>query len=263
MRTVPPLLACCLLALSSACAQDAQSFDETFSGAALNPDVWAVPVHSGPDDGTFVGRTQIRSAPQVKLPPAAGNHVCLPIESYNPAEPAFLGSEIFTRRPFALGAGLDVKVRAHMESGERGGIVGGIFLYALKPGETNLHDEIDFELVTNARSKVQTNIYGNERLGDGHVEFVPLDGGTIAEDHDYEIQWRPGQVTWLVDGRAVRTESAHVPVSPMALYLNVWAPDHWWPGGYSAALQPAASKAGNQVLDALCVSSVTVRPLER
>jgi hypothetical protein len=260
MRTyLPFILACTLPATAPALAQNAQTFDERFDGATLDPSAWSAPAHTGSGDGTFVGRTQIRA----EAPPVAGQHVCLPIETYNPAEPAFLGSEIVSNRLFPLGEGLDVKVRARMDSAEHGGLVGGIFLYALKPDSDTLHDEIDFELVTNVKDKVQTNIYGAEKLGDGHVEMVPLDGNTIAEDHDFEIQWRPGQVIWLVDGRTVRTETEHVPIGPLALHLNIWAPDHWWPRGYNAAIQPATAKAGDQVLDALCVSAVTIRPLER
>ncbi len=55
----------------------------------------------------------------------------------------------------------------------RPGIVGGLFLYALAPGSNTLHDEIDFELLSNVPDQVQTNIYGNEPLGIGHVEFIP------------------------------------------------------------------------------------------
>jgi len=236
---------------------------ETFGGP-LDPGIWSIPGEGPSGDGSLVGRTQLRKAPQASLPPVSGNHVCLPIETFNPASTTtFLGSEIFSGSQFALGTGLDVKVRAHMDSAAHGGIVGGIFLYALKPDSTTLHDEIDFELLTNVKDMVQTNIYGNENLGDGHVELIPLKGGSITDDHDYEIRWQPGQVTWLVDGQQVRTTTDNVPTGPMAFYLNIWAPDHWWPRAYDAALQPTQNKTENQVLDALCVASVSVKPLDR
>ena len=53
---------------------------------------------------------------------------------------------IFTKQIFNLDKGLDITVRAKMNT-TAPGIVGGIFLYALKPGSNTIHDEIDFELL--------------------------------------------------------------------------------------------------------------------
>ena len=112
------------------------------------------------------------------------------------------------------------------------GIVGGIFLYALKPGSTTYHDEIDFELLTNRPNGVQTNIYSNEKLGTGNVQFVPYASGSITDYHTYEIKWQPNQVSWFIDGTLVRTDTSHVPTGPMNFHLNIWVPDPGWPEAY-------------------------------
>jgi beta-glucanase (GH16 family) len=148
-----------------------------------------------------------------------------------------------------------------MTNSDHRGIVGGIFFYFLEPGSATLHDEIDFELLTNAPGRIQTNVYADEPLGDGHPQSIPYASGSIADWHTYEIKWVPGRVSWIVDGVAVRTTTSNVPTHPMNFYLNAWVPDHWWPLAYSESIQPAASKESNVVLDSLCVDRVVVRPL--
>jgi beta-glucanase (GH16 family) len=169
---------------------------------------------------------------------------------------------MITRQAFALGHGLDIKIRAKMNSAAHPGLVGGIFLYALKPGSDTIHDEIDFELLTNRPGEVQTNIYAHETLGVGHVVFVPYPAGSMADYHDYEIRWTAKQVTWSIDGRLVRTTTENVPTEPMKFHFNIWAPDRYWPGGFNAAIQPATSADTNTVLDYVSVQSISIRSME-
>jgi beta-glucanase (GH16 family) len=144
------------------------------------------------------------------------------------------------------------------------GIVGGIFLYALKPGSTTDHDEIDFEFLTNRPHGVQTNIYSNEKLGDGHVLFVPYASGSITDYHTYEIQWLPDQVSWFIDGKLIRTDTSHVPTGPMNLHLNIWVPGSGWPAAYDPDLKPATSADSNRIfsmsVDSVHVQSITPAP---
>lgn len=65
----------------------------------------------------------------------------------------------------------------------------------------------------------------NEPLGTGHPQFVPYASGSITDYHTYEIIRQTNQVSWLLDGQLVRTESRHVPTQPMNLHLNSWVPD--------------------------------------
>jgi beta-glucanase (GH16 family) len=245
----------------SVSAAATQSLHDDFNGASLDAKTWYIPTHDPKGDGTFVGRTQFRATQDSALPKVAAGNVRIPLQSYNPDAHSFYGTEIITKQQFAVGAGLDIVVRARMDNARYRGIVGGIFLYFLKAGSDTLHDEIDFELLTNAPDQVQTNIYGEEPLGIGHSQMIPFKSGTIADYHTYEIQWRPGEVSWLIDGNLVRRETKNIPTHPMNFYLNAWAPDPGWPEGYSKLIQPARSKETNIILNALYVDTVVIRPL--
>lgn len=141
------------------------------------------------------------------------------------------------------------------------GIVGGIFLYALKDGSNIIHDEIDFELLTNIPSQVQTNIYSNEPLGAGHPEFTSFVSGAITDFHIYEIIWLPNQVVWIIDGQTVRVETTRVPAGPMNFHLNVWVPDATWDDAYNPDLLPVTSPTENQAYW-MSVDWVTIETIE-
>jgi beta-glucanase (GH16 family) len=236
---------------------------DDFNGPSVDPTLWHIPTFTASGDGTFVGRTQFRVTEDSGLPATSRGTLVVPIESYNPKQPSFLAGELISNQAFSAGKGIDVIVRARMNAPLRPGIVGGLFLYALAPGSNTLHDEIDFELLSNVPDKVQTNMYGNEPLGVGHVEFVPYRNGSMTEFHDYEIKWTPKSVSWLIDGQLVRTVTSNIPIGPMRYYLNLWAPDPAWPGGYSAAIQPVRTASENETVGSLLVDTVTVRALER
>ena len=245
----------------SAAAEPTQALKDDFNGSKLNSKLWLIPSHSPGGDGTFVGRTQFRATQDSAPPKVAEGTVRIPLQSYNPDAHSFYGTEIISRRAFAVEEGLDIVVRARMADSRYRGIVGGIFLYFLKPGSDTVHDEIDFELLTNAPGQVQTNIYGDEPLGIGHSQMIPFPSGTIADYHTYEIQWRTGEVSWLIDGKLARKTTANLPTHPMNFYLNAWAPDRGGPEGYSDTIQPARSPESNILLNTLYVDSVFIRPL--
>ena len=256
-----------LLALTAAGLAAAASggtlLHDDFNGPSVDPMLWHIPTFTSSGDGTFVGRTQFRVTQGSGLPAISGGKLVIPIESYNPAEPSFLAGELISNQPFSAGKGIDIVVRARMNAPLRPGIVGGLFLYTLASGSSTLHDEIDFELLSNVPDKVQTNIYGNEPLGVGHVEFIPYRSGSMTKFHDYEIKWTQKSVSWLIDGQPVRTVTSNIPVGPMRYYLNLWAPDPAWPGGYSAAIQPVRTAGENETVGSLLVDAVTVHTIER
>ena len=86
--------------------------------------------------------------------------------------------------------------------------------------------------------------------------------GGIAAYHDYEIRWTAKQVTWLIDGKTVRTTTENVPTEAMKFYFNIWAPDAHWPQGFNAAIQPAKSADANSILDYLSVASIKVKTID-
>jgi beta-glucanase (GH16 family) len=70
--------------------------------------------------------------------------------------------------------------------------------------------EID---VMEARGQEPTKVLGTLHYGSGwpstHVskEYVLPKGGTIADFHVYTIEWEPGEVRWLVDGKQYAAQS--------------------------------------------------------
>jgi hypothetical protein len=232
---------------------------DDFDGDAVSPRNWHIPTWVSPTDGTVVGLTQFRFTQNASLPEARGGRAIVVVETYNPTALSFYGTDLRSNQSFELGTGIHITVRAKMDTATPG-IVGGIFLYGLKPGSATYHDEIDFEFLTNRPDGVQTNIYANEELGVGNVQFIPFASGSITDDHTYEIKWRPGQVDWLVDGRIVRTDTRHVPAGPMRFHLNIWVPDPGWPEAHAPHLKPAKSKDANQAFS-MSVDSVHIRSL--
>jgi hypothetical protein len=213
---------------------------DTFSGP-LNKSTWDYNHWQANNNPSFYGRTQQRQ----ELAEAGNGVLRLKLDTYNPSDPnhaTFLGSEAITKQKFGLGSakGIAFEVKAKFVDAPKG-VVGGFFTYA---GTAQKHDEIDFEALSNDPTQIQTNVYADEPLGAGHVKFVPVTG-TLSDYHTYRIEWTKNEVRWLVDGKEVRVEKAHVPKNAMALHLNIWAPDAGWANAYSASLQPAKSAGQN------------------
>ena len=232
---------------------------DDFSGNRVSPDKWHIPTWVSPTDGTVVGLTQFRFTQSSSLPEVDNGNAIIAVESYNPTSFSFLGTDLRSNQSFVLGAGVHITVRAKMNT-TMPGIVGGIFLFALKPGSTTYHDEIDFELLTNSPNGAQTNIYSNEKLGTGNVQFVPYASGSITDYHTYEIIWQPNQVSWFIDGNLVRTDTSHVPTGPMNFHLNIWVPDPGWPEAYAPYLKPTTSASSNQIFS-MSVDSVNIQSI--
>lgn len=257
LRAVIAVLVVLALPLITASASGAVLISDHFDGTAVDAGTWHIPTWVSSNDGSYVGRTQFRVTQRSQPPTVSGSNVRITVETFNPTGFSFWGTNLISDRSFAVGQGLRVAVRAKMDSPEASGVVGGIFLYSLRPGSSTLHDEIDFELLGNRPNQVQTNIYGAEPLGVGHPVFVPYASGSATDYHLYEIDWLPSQVSWYVDGRLVRTVTSHVPAGPMYLHLNMWAPDVGWAEAYSPAIQPTSSPSSNQVFS-MSVDSVDV-----
>jgi beta-glucanase (GH16 family) len=233
-------------------------FDD-FSGNMVSSIKWHIPTWVSPTDGTFVGQTQFRCAQNSLLPTANEGNAVITVESYNPTGFSFYGTDLISNQSFSLGKGIHITVRDKMNASTPG-IVGGIFLYALKPGSTTLHDEINFELLTNLPSGVQTNIYSKEPLGTGHPQFVAYTSGSITDYHTYEIKWEPNQVSWFIDGILVRRETSNVPTGSMKFHLNIWVPDSEWTQAYSPDLKPTTPESSNQIFR-MSIDSVDIRSI--
>jgi beta-glucanase (GH16 family) len=261
MRKVLFCIVICFLVISLSTIIRAEPllYDD-FSGNSVSSSKWHIPTWVSPTDGTVVGLTQFRFTQTSALPAVDNGNAIIVVESYNPTAFSFYGTDLRSNQSFALGTGIHITVRAKMNT-TTPGIVGGIFLYGLKPGSTTYHDEIDFELLTNLPNGVQTNIYSNEKLGTGNVQFVTYASGSITDYHTYEIKWQPNHVSWFIDGNLVRTDTRYVPTGPMTFHLNIWVPDPGWPAAYDPNLKPATSASSNQIfsmsVDSVHIQSIT------
>ncbi len=250
-----------LSAVSNVSAATSTILSDTFDGTIANSSLWHIPTWVSSTDGTFIGRTQFRVTQNSSLPTLSSSNVNITVQSYNPTGFSFYGTDLISNQIFTSGSqGIDIVIRAKMNTPLQAGTVGGIFLYALKPGSNTLHDEIDFELLGNQLGSVQTNVYANEPLGAGHPISYSYPSGTATDYHTYEIKWLPTQVLWYIDGTLVRTENTYVPAGPMYLHLNMWAPDNGWANAYSAAIQPTSNSTANQIFT-MSVDSVNVQQI--
>ncbi|MFI5378169.1 MAG: glycoside hydrolase family 16 protein [Tepidisphaerales bacterium] len=237
---------------------------DDFSGQSVNGNIWHIPTWT-PDGSTYLGRTQLAVAQNASPPHVSGGAVHLTLDTYNPTGFSFYGTELISNKTFKIGTGLDVKIRAKLNAPIPGGVVGGLFLYMLKPGGTN-HDEVDTELLSNqiatGGNNLHTNVYANEPLGAGSPLLRPLPGGgKLAGYHTYQMKCEPGRVTWYVDGVLVRSERVKVPAGPVKVYLNIWAPAQEWPAAYNSKIQPTSTAAKNKRYS-MDVDSVLVRSVK-
>ena len=218
-----------------------QFLRDDFNAPALDTSIWMMPE----GEGTFVGRTQFR--PPSRPLQIANGVLRLQLDTYNPTAvtqgDSFWGSEIVTRQTFQVGGGLRFTARVRVPALVPGGIVASVFSYALTGA---VRDEIDFEVLTNDPTRILTNLFSREGFSSpGRPQFIG--GFTAGVFNDLTVEWRPTSVKWAINGQFVREVTERVPVEPMTIRLNVWAPAADFPAAYNALLQPAASAGGNQV----------------
>jgi len=208
----------------------------------------------------FVGRTNFRfTLPAENVTTSAsgstdGKVAVLPFNTFNPddAGNSFLGTDLISKRNFAVGGGLRMTTRMRVQSGTPAGLVAAPFLYDVSRDLPPLvRDEIDHELLTNfAQSagpdNTLTNVWNDGDFASGGAPVIINNpsGFDITQFHDYRTDWSPTSVKYYIDNTLVRTETTVVPDDPMRAHWNFWAPDSSFTAAYSAALTPAASGPG-------------------
>jgi hypothetical protein len=241
-------------------------FDGTHGGAAMHPggvvDVtsFRTPFGVGGDD--FVGRTNFRfTLPQDGVTTAAagstdGKVAVLNLNTYNPGAPGatFLGSDVISKRNFAVGGGLRMTTRMRIDTGTPGGLVAAPFLYDTQresPPGTLVRDEIDHEIITNNAQgapphNTLTNVWNDGSFASpgAPVTISNPAGFNATQFHDYRTDWTPTSVKYYIDGTLVRNETSVIPDDPMRAHVNFWAPDSSFAAAYNAGLTPTAVSPG-------------------
>lgn len=123
------------------------------------------------------------------------------------------------------------RFEAEIKAARGSGLVTGFFLHRDSPRQ-----EIDIELPGRDVGSMLVNVYFNP--GDDGAAFsfgyrgspsrVDLGFDATSDFHLYAIDWRPGCITWSVDGRIVHErvgwDPTPLPHLPMRLHANLWAP---------------------------------------
>ena len=237
-------------------------FDGTHGNAALHPggvvDVssFRAPFGVGGDD--FVGRTNLRfTLPQDGISTAAagstdGKVAVLNLDTYNPnaAGTTFLGTDVISKRNYAVGGGLRMVTRMRVQTSIPGGMVAAPFLYDTQR-DGSVRDEIDHEILTNNAQSAPphntlTNVWndGNFASPGSPVTINNPAGFDVTQFHDYRTDWTPTSVKYYIDDTLVRTETSVVPDDPMRAHVNFWAPDSSFAAAYNAGLTPSATSPG-------------------
>lgn len=123
------------------------------------------------------------------------------------------------------------RFEAEIKAAAGSGVVTGFFLHRSAPRQ-----EIDVELMGNDPQIMLVNVYftpGDEGTAmaygyRGAPSKVNLGFDATEDFHRYAIEWRPGLITWSVDGKMVHErvgwDPTPTPHLPMSLFGNLWAP---------------------------------------
>lgn len=141
------------------------------------------------------------------------------------------------------------RFEAEIRAAPGSGLITGLFLHRDAPLQ-----EIDIELPGSDPQRMLANVYFNPgdegtAMGFGYrgsPNWIDLGFDASASFHLYAIDWRPGRVTWLVDGKVVHErvgwDPTPVPHLKMRLHANLWAPrSHELAGCVDERKLPAAA----------------------
>jgi GR25 family glycosyltransferase involved in LPS biosynthesis len=129
-------------------------------------------------------------------------------------------------RPFEHG-----RFEAEIKAASGSGLVTGFFLHRDAPRQ-----EIDVEFLGDDPRSMLVNVYFNPGDDGAAMGFgyrgspcrIDLGFDATLNFHRYAIDWRPGRITWSVDGRIVHErvgwDPTPIPHLPMRLHANLWAP---------------------------------------
>ncbi|KAK5075875.1 putative glycosidase CRH2 [Lithohypha guttulata] len=119
------------------------------------------------------------------------------------------------------------KVGARMKTSAGAGVVTAFILLS------DTKDEIDFEFVGTDLLTAQSNFYSLGITNYDNGKNLTISSDSMANYHDYEIDWTPDQLTWSIDGKVLRTlkksdtynetsSRYSYPQSPARVQLSLW-----------------------------------------
>jgi hypothetical protein len=203
-------------------------FEDDFStDGKLNSSSWDFNHWQQNNNPSFLGLTQMRQ----ELPSAQGGVARITLDTWLDGN-AFKGSEAITNQAWDLSAGNVAFEGKFRFEAKQGGMIAGFFTFQQFPVGANrdIHDEIDYEIITSNPAKISTNVFAQETLTrTAHPLSIAIPNGT-TDWHTYRMEWTSNYVRWFVDGTEIRTETNYVPTKSQQLHLNLWGvPTNWGP----------------------------------
>ncbi|KAK5994409.1 putative glycosidase crf2 [Cladobotryum mycophilum] len=137
-------------------------------------------------------------------------------------------------------------VKAKFKTGRGRGVVTAFILLS------DVKDEIDYEFVGVDLQTAQTNYYFQgipNYHNSGNISSI---SDSFSNYHEYEIQWTPDQIKWLIDGQVGRTVNRkdtwnatanrwEYPQTPARVQLSIW------PGGAPSNAKGTIDWAGGVI----------------
>ncbi|KAK4120266.1 glycoside hydrolase family 16 protein [Parathielavia appendiculata] len=163
------------------------------------------------------------------------------------------GNVLLTMPPKSVGTVLATttymwygNVKATLKTSRGAGVVTAFILFS------DVKDEIDYEWVGVDLHTAQTNYYFQGIPDYTHTGNLTVDGNTYDEFHEYEIQWTPDEIRWLIDGKLGRTQKRSdtwnetsnqwaYPQTPARVQISLW------PGGLETNAKGTIDWAGGKI----------------
>ncbi|KAL2158139.1 hypothetical protein VTH06DRAFT_4707 [Thermothelomyces fergusii] len=163
------------------------------------------------------------------------------------------GSVLLTMPPKSVGTVLATttyvwygKVKARLKTSRGAGVVTAFILFS------DVKDEIDYEFVGVDLQTAQTNYYFQGIPDYSNSGNITVSGNTYDEFHEYEIDWTPDEIRWLVDGKVGRVKKRSetwnatanqwdYPQTPSRVQISLW------PGGLESNAKGTIDWAGGVI----------------
>jgi len=142
------------------------------------------------------------------------------------------GNRPYRSGAFASGCSFEHgRFEAEIMAARGSGLITGFFLHRDAPRQ-----EIDIELAGDDPRSMLVNVFFNPGDDGAAIGFgyrgspcrIDLGFDAALDFHLYAIDWRPGRIAWLVDGRVVHERAGWDPTPlphlSMRLHANLWAP---------------------------------------
>jgi len=137
------------------------------------------------------------------------------------------------------------KISATMTSSQGAGVVTAFIMMS------DVKDEIDFEFVGVDINAVQSNFY-SQGVTNYNNELNLTVSNTVSNVHTYTIDWTPDELSWIIDGKTLRTVKRSdtwnatsnrydYPQTPSRIMLSLW------PAGLPSNAQGTVNWAGGLI----------------